>query len=129
VNRKNRKRNCSPALKNTNQKDRILAILPEIGEPVALETVSAYFKNSTGKTKETAFEALTNWKEYAASTALYEICQTSTGDFRAKAFASFIRQVRTASLPDDQKLLQFRKIIRSQPLPKKKYWSSIPSAT
>lgn len=99
------------ALKNTNQKDRILAILPEIGGHVALETVSAYFKNSTGKTKETAFEALTNWKEYAASADLYEICQTSTGDFRTKAFASFIRQVRTASLPDDQKLLQYRKIM------------------
>jgi hypothetical protein len=99
------------ALKNTAQKERILSILPEIGGDVALETVSGYFKNSTGKIKETAFEALTNWKEYAASTALYEICRTTSGDFRTKAFASFIRQVRSASLPDDQKLLQYRKVM------------------
>jgi HEAT repeat protein len=98
------------ALKSTDKKDRLIAVLPEVGGDVALETVAGYFNNSTGKTKETAFEALTSWKEYEASKTLFEICQTNTS-FREKAFASFIRQVRSANLPDDQKLLQYRKVM------------------
>ncbi|MCG6189075.1 family 16 glycoside hydrolase [Maribellus maritimus] len=98
------------ALKSTDDKERIIAILPEIGGPVALETVAGFFNNSNGKTKEAAFEALTNWKEYDASKTLYEICQTNSS-FREKAFASFIRQVRSANIPDDQKLLQYRKVM------------------
>ncbi|MEZ5104289.1 MAG: family 16 glycoside hydrolase [Draconibacterium sp.] len=97
-------------LKNTNKKERLIAILPEIGGDAALETVIGYFNNSTGPTKETAFEALTNWQEYAASKALFEICQSNTA-FREKAFASFIRQVSSTELPDDQKLLQYRKVM------------------
>ena len=99
------------ALKTTDKKERIIAILPEIGGDVALETVNSYFKNSTGKTKDAAFEALTNWKEYAASTALFEICKSSAGEYRSRAFASFVRQVRSAKIPDDQKLLQYRKVM------------------
>lgn len=96
------------ALKSTGKKERIIAVLPEVEGDVALRTVAGYFKNSTGKIKETAFEALNNWKEYAASKTLFEICQTNS-QFREKAFAGFIRQVRSADLPDDQKLLQYRK--------------------
>jgi HEAT repeat protein len=99
------------ALKTTDKKDRIIAILPEIGGNVALKTVTGYFNNSSGTTKEAAFKALTNWKEYSASTALFEICKSNTGEFRAPAYASFIRQVRSANIPDDQKLLQYRKVM------------------
>ena len=99
------------ALNSTNKKERIITILPEIGGEVALNTVSEYFNTSTGSVKEAAFEALTNWKDYSASKSLYEICQTSTGEYKSKAFSNFVRQVRSASLPDDQKLLQYRKIM------------------
>lgn len=99
------------ALKSTDKKERIIPILPEVGGSVALETVTDYFSTSTGKTKDAAFSALTNWKDYAASNSLYEICKTSSGDYKQKAFTSFVRMVRTASLPDDQKLLQLRKIM------------------
>ena len=99
------------ALKNTDKKDLIIAILPEIGGPVALETVTGYFKNSTGKLKDAAFGALTGWKEYQASASLFEISKSNDANYRAGAFASFIRQVRSASLPSDQKLLQYRKVM------------------
>ncbi|HSO85347.1 MAG TPA: DUF1080 domain-containing protein, partial [Draconibacterium sp.] len=99
------------ALKTTDKKDRIITVLPEIGGDAALATSSGYFKNSTGATKEAAFKALTNWKEYPASAVLFEICQSSSAEFHAPAFASFIRQVRSADLPDDQKLLQYRKVM------------------
>jgi HEAT repeat protein len=99
------------ALNTTDKKERILPVLPEIGGDIALETVTKYFNTSTGKTKDAAFNALTNWKDYSASKSLYEICKTSGGEYKQKAFASFVRMVRNANLPDDQKLLQYRKIM------------------
>ena len=99
------------ALNSTDNKERIIAILPEIGGPIALQTVTDYFKSSTGKIKDAAFEALTNWKDYAASAALFDICKSSSGDFREQAFSAFIRQVRSAGIPDDEKLLQYRKVM------------------
>ncbi|MGE0019217.1 MAG: DUF1080 domain-containing protein [Draconibacterium sp.] len=99
------------ALKTTDKKERIIAIIPEIGGDVALETIIGHFKNSTGNIKDMAFGALTNWKEYAASAALFEICKSSAGEYRSRAFASFVRQVRSAKIPDDQKLLQYRKVM------------------
>ncbi len=99
------------ALKTTDKKARILALLPEIGGDIALETVTNYFNTSTGKTKEAAFNALINWKDYSASKSLYEICKTSSGDYQQKAFVNFVRMVGAAKIPDDQKLLQYRKIM------------------
>ncbi|HDR50887.1 MAG TPA: DUF1080 domain-containing protein, partial [Mariniphaga anaerophila] len=99
------------ALKTTNKKERIVAILPEIGGDVALQTVTGYFNNSEGSLKETAFEALAGWKDYSAAASLYEVAENSSGDFRSKAILNFVRQVRTANLTDDQKLLQYRKIM------------------
>ncbi|WP_346858938.1 DUF1080 domain-containing protein [uncultured Draconibacterium sp.] len=99
------------ALKSTPKKERIIAILPEIGGSVALATVTQSFNTSGGTLKKASFVALSNWKDYSASTALYSICKTYDGEFREKAFTSFVRMVRTAELPDDQKLLQYRKIM------------------
>ncbi len=99
------------ALEATSKKERIIAILPEIGGDAPLETVSEYFNNASGMLKETAFDALARWNDYSAASFLYEICQSTTGEYRSKAFSNFVRQVRSANLPDDQKLLQYRKIM------------------
>lgn len=99
------------ALKNSGNKERIITILPEIGGDVALRTVTDYFNNSSGVIKQAAFEALTSWKEYPAAASLYEICNSNSGNYQKQAFESFVRQVRSAKLPDDQKLLQYRKIM------------------
>ncbi len=96
---------------STNKKERIVAVLPEIGGDLALETVTNSFNTSTGELKDASFKALTNWKDYSASKPLFEICKTSSGEYKQKAFTSFVRMIRTADLPDDQKLLQFRKIM------------------
>ncbi|MFV0268742.1 MAG: DUF1080 domain-containing protein [Draconibacterium sp.] len=99
------------ALKSTDKKERIFPILPEIGGNVALETVTNYFNTSSGTQKEAAFNALNAWKEYSAANVLYEICQNSLGEFKQKAFSNFVKLVRSANLPDDQKLLQYREIM------------------
>lgn len=92
-------------------KERIVVILPEISGQVALETVNKTFNTSSGALKEASFEALCTWKDYQAAASLYEICKNYTGDYQEKAFKNFVRMVRTAQLPDDQKLLQYRKIM------------------
>ncbi|MFW6290163.1 MAG: HEAT repeat domain-containing protein, partial [Mariniphaga sp.] len=99
------------ALKTSNKKERLITLLPEIGGDVALKTVTGYFADSEGELKSAAFEALAAWKDYSAAEALYNVVQTSTGEYRSKAFTSFVRQVRSANLPDDQKLLQYRKVM------------------
>jgi HEAT repeat protein len=99
------------ALNATSKKERIIAILPEIGGDAVLQTITGYFNNSTGSLKDAAFGALTSWKDYSAAGSLYQVAESSTGDYRAKAVSNFVRQVRTANLPDDQKLLQYRKIM------------------
>ena len=100
------------ALEKTNKKDRFLLVFPEIGGKEALETVSKYFAKSTGETKEAAFNALINWQDYSASKSLYEICKTTTGDYQQKAVSNFVRMVNSTKLPNDQKLLQYRKIMK-----------------
>lgn len=99
------------ALKSTDKKERIITLLPQIGGNAALKAVTGYFNNSAGSLKEAAFEALASWNDYAAAASLYEVAANSEGEFRRKAFQNFVRQVRTTSLPDDQKLLQYRKIM------------------
>ncbi len=99
------------ALNATGKKERIIAILPEIGGDAALETVTEHFNSASGTLKETAFEALTSWQDYSAAESLYEICQSTTGEYQSKAFSNFVRQVNSANLTDDQKLLQYRKIM------------------
>lgn len=99
------------ALNSSSKKDRVLPLLSNIGGEVALKTVTKYFNTTSGKTKDAAFETLTNWKDYSASKSLYEICKAGSGDYQAKAASNFARMVASAKLPEDQKLLQYRKIM------------------
>jgi hypothetical protein len=73
--------------------------------------VSQSFNTSNGVLKEASFDALTKWKDFSASNSLYEICKTTDSNYKQNAFASFVRMARSADLPDDQKLLQYRKIM------------------
>lgn len=97
------------ALKTSADKEKLIAILPFIGGKANLKTVTDYFVNSSGSLKEASFGALMNWKEYDAASSLIEICKASAGDYRTKALAGFISLVSKAQIPDDQKLLQYRK--------------------
>lgn len=95
----------------TKRQYRIIGLLPELGGKRALETTAKAFAEGDAKMKEVAFEALTNWNDYTASSALFDICETGATDYQSKAFAGYVRQVRTASIPADQKLLLLRKVL------------------
>jgi len=97
-------------LETAPKKGQILEVLPRLGGSKALKTVTGYITSSEEAVREAAFNALINWKDYTASAALYEICKTATGEKLSKAVSGFIRQIKGSTLPDDQKLLQYRKI-------------------
>ena len=98
-------------LPNAPKKGRILEVLPRLGGSKALKAVNSYVGSSNKEESDAAFTALINWKDASASAALYEICKTSTGEKRSAALKGFIRQIRSSALPEDQKLLQYRKMI------------------
>ena len=98
-------------LPNASKKGRILEILPRLGGKHALKAVTGYINSSNQEESDAAFNALINWKDESASASLYEICKTSNGERRSSALKGFVRQVNNSALPDDQKLLQYRKMI------------------
>lgn len=99
------------ALDNTLLKDRFIAILPELGGEMALQKAYAVFSNGNYKFKQTAFAALSQWKDHSASSILYEICKKNSASYRSQAFHGFVKQISNSTLLPDQKLLQVRKIM------------------
>lgn len=98
-------------LPNAPKKGRILEVLPRLGGKQSLKAVTGYIKSSGKEESEAAFKALINWKDYTAAPYLYDIAKTADGDKKSNAIKGFVRQIRSSSLPDAQKLLNYRKII------------------
>ena len=69
------------------------------------------FENGNSDMRDVCFKTLMNWVDYSASSALYEICASGNKTFEAPAFDGYIRQIKSAGLPDEQKLLLYRKIM------------------
>jgi HEAT repeat protein len=99
------------ALGSNIQKDKIIPVLAKTGGREALKTVLAEFENGNSDIREVCFKTLTSWKDYSASSALYEICASGNKTYEGPAFEGFVRQIRSTDLPDEQKLLLFRKIM------------------
>jgi HEAT repeat protein len=92
-------------------KMKIIPILAKTGGREALDLVLKEFESGTTEMRDLCFITLTSWSDYTASSALYEICASGNKTFEEPAFKGYVRQVRTANLPDDQKLLLYRKIM------------------
>ena len=99
------------SLSTIKQKDKIIPILANTGGQQALSTVLKEFENGNAEIRDVCFKALSSWKDYSASSALYEICASGNKTFEGPAFDGYVRQVKSAPVSDDQKLLLFRKIM------------------
>ena len=94
-----------------NMKTKLIPVLAKTGGREALQLVTEEFEKGTGAMKDICFTALINWRDYSASSSLYNICSTGEKTYLDRAFDGYIRQIRTAPVTDDQKLLLLRKIM------------------
>ncbi|MDR2887414.1 MAG: DUF1080 domain-containing protein [Bacteroidales bacterium] len=92
-------------------KVKLIPVLAKTGGKEALQLVTEEFEKGTGTMKDICFTALINWCDYSASSSLYDICTTGEKIYFDRAFDGYMRQIRTASVQDDQKLLLLRKIM------------------
>ncbi len=97
-------------MEKVSKKGRILEILPRLGGQTALKAVTGFISSSDTGEADAAFNALINWKDHTASAALFEISKNSHGEKLSGAITGFVGQIKGSKLPDDQKLLQYRKI-------------------
>ena len=90
---------------------RITEILPSLGGAKALKAMKNLIRSKNAADHDAAFTALLAWKDQEASNTLYELSKTLTGSELSSAITSYVRQIKSSKLPDDQKLLQYRKIL------------------
>jgi len=93
------------------QKEKLIPILAKTGGHEALKTVQNEFELGNSEMRAVCFKTLTDWRDYSASAALYEICASGNKTYENPAFEGYIRQIKSTDLTDEQKLLLFRKIM------------------
>ena len=91
--------------------NRVVEILPALGGQEALNAVANLFRNNTGETQKTAFQALIEWKDPASADVLFSVCKEGPAPFRAEAFRAYVRKISKSDYPDEQKLLKLRRIM------------------
>nr|MCU0408343.1 DUF1080 domain-containing protein [Bacteroidales bacterium] len=91
-------------------KAKLIPVLPATGGRQALSLVLKEFENGDPAMRDVCFNALAKWKDHTASSALYEICSSGNKTFESRAYEGYVRQIRASNLPDEQKLLLYRKI-------------------
>lgn len=92
-------------------KQKLIPVLAFTGGRDALDVVLKEFEGGNPEMRDICFRTLTSWQDYTSSSALYEICASGNKTFETQAFNAYVRQIRTAPVPDEQKLLLFRKIM------------------
>jgi HEAT repeat protein len=92
-------------------KEKIIPVLSKTGGSKALLVVKNEFENGNSAVRDICFKALTGWVDYSASSALFEICASGNKTYEGPSFDGYVRQIRSADLSDEQKLLLFRKIM------------------
>jgi len=94
-----------------DNKEKLIPVLAKTGGSEALKIVLREFENGNPDIRDICFKALTNWKDYSASSALFGICASGNKTYEGPAFEGYIRQIKSAELTDERKLLFYRKIM------------------
>jgi HEAT repeat protein len=99
------------AMEGTEMKAKLIPVLAKTGGREALSAVLKEFENGNPEMRSVCFTTLSAWNDFTASSALFEICASGNKSYEEPAFNGYIRQLKTADMPDDQKLLLYRKIM------------------
>jgi HEAT repeat protein len=108
------------AMDGKTKKEKLIPVLAKTGGREALAVVLKEFEAGNSGMRDVCFRALTDWSDYSASSALYEICASKNKTYEAPAFKGYVAQIKSAPLPDDQKLLLYRKIMPYALTPERK---------
>ncbi len=99
------------SLSSQSNKEKLIPVLSKTGGEEALQTVLKEFQEGSPSLHDICFKALSEWKDYTASSALFKILESGNKTYESQAFSGYIRQIRSARVADEQKLLLFRKIL------------------
>lgn len=91
--------------------EKILGVLPRIGGEDALNLVAHTFEKGKRKLRDQAFMALVEWSSHEAAPTLFDIVVTGRSAYRSRAYEAYVRQIRSAPVTGEQKLLKIRKIM------------------
>ncbi len=97
-------------LSKISDQGRTLGIFSRLGGREALKMVADAFESGKKEIREDAFGALIKWSSADAGDVLFQICANNP-DYQVKAYRGFVELIGSSPLPDDQKLLQYRKIM------------------
>ncbi len=99
------------AMKTAAHPERFIDVLPQVGGKPALAALVEQFNGSNSALKAAAFRGLVQWRGPEAADRLFGIAASGDAAYRDLAFSGFVRQVSSSSLPDEQKVLQLRKVV------------------
>ena len=99
------------AIDSGMEKDKLIPVLAKTGGLEALKTILKEFENGNPDIRDICFNTLRNWRDYSASSALFEICASGNKTYEEPAFEAYVSQIKSAALTDEQMLLMFRKIM------------------
>ena len=99
------------AMKTSAHPEWIVEVLPQIGGPQALSAITEQFGGQVPAVKTAAFRALVQWRGPEAADRLFAIYASKDPTYSGEAFAGFVRQISSSSLPAEQKVLQLRKAV------------------
>lgn len=104
------------ATQKSSTPERYFAVMAGIGSEVGVEMALQQYRSGNSVTKPAVLDALVQWKNGHSAGALFEICsgENPIAD-KQKAFDGFVSTVEMSKIPDDQKLLQLRKIMPFAP--------------
>jgi HEAT repeat protein len=91
--------------------EKLIPVLAETGGRKALELVLAEYDHGSTEMQDICVQTIANWKDYSASTALLNICASGNKTYEVQAFEGYVKQIKTSALPDEEKLLLYRKIM------------------
>jgi HEAT repeat protein len=99
------------AMKAAAHPERFVELLSQVGGKAALAALVEQFNGQNAQLKGAAFRGLVQWRGSEAADRLFAIAASGDASYRDLAFAGFVRQISSSSLPDDQKVLQLRKAV------------------
>ncbi|MBA4321512.1 MAG: hypothetical protein C0408_01710, partial [Odoribacter sp.] len=99
------------ALNSGIKKEKIIPVFAGTGGREALSVVLKEFENGGPEMRDICFKTLSSWKDFSASSALFEICASGNKTFEGPAFEGYIRQIKSAPVTEEQRLLLYRKIM------------------